>query len=176
MLEGDIEAILIFLRNTAFGPELELNLKDPNTKKNFTYTVDLSVLNLIKGQSPEADGTFVTILPKSGDKIKVKPLTYSEIIDIQNVIDAYPDFRIPPKVTLKLQRQILEINEKPLDKNEISTYVEHMPIMDSKYIKKFIYDNEPRLDMRKEITTPSGEKLTVDVGFGVDFFRPFFSI
>jgi hypothetical protein len=34
--------------------------------------------------------------------------------------------------------------------------------------------NEPRLDMKKEITTPSGEKQTVNVGFGVDFFRPFF--
>jgi hypothetical protein len=28
--------------------------------------------------------------------------------------------------------------------------------------------------MNKTIMTPSGEKLTVNVGFGVDFFRPFF--
>lgn len=33
LLEGDIEAILIFLRNTAFGPDMELNLTDPVTKK-----------------------------------------------------------------------------------------------------------------------------------------------
>jgi hypothetical protein len=29
MLEGDIEAILVFLRNTAFGPEYNVNLTDP---------------------------------------------------------------------------------------------------------------------------------------------------
>jgi hypothetical protein len=28
--------------------------------------------------------------------------------------------------------------------------------------------------MNKTIMAPSGEKLTVNVGFGVDFFRPFF--
>jgi hypothetical protein len=28
--------------------------------------------------------------------------------------------------------------------------------------------------MKKTVTTPSGELLTVNVGFGVDFFRPFF--
>jgi hypothetical protein len=28
--------------------------------------------------------------------------------------------------------------------------------------------------MTKTILAPSGERLTVNVGFGVDFFRPFF--
>jgi hypothetical protein len=49
-----------------------------------------------------------------------------------------------------------------------------MPIADSKFIRKFMEENEPRLDMKRVVMTPSGEKLTVNVGFGVDFFRPFF--
>ena len=49
-----------------------------------------------------------------------------------------------------------------------------MPIMDSKFIRTFMNENEPRLDINKTIMAPSGEKLTVNVGFGVDFFRPFF--
>jgi len=49
-----------------------------------------------------------------------------------------------------------------------------MPIADSKFIRKFMEDNEPRLDMKRVIMAPSGERLTVNVGFGVDFFRPFF--
>jgi hypothetical protein len=28
--------------------------------------------------------------------------------------------------------------------------------------------------MQRVVMTPSGEKLTVNVGLGVDFFRPFF--
>jgi hypothetical protein len=49
-----------------------------------------------------------------------------------------------------------------------------MPIVDSKYIRKFMNENEPRLDMNKTLIAPSGELLTVNVGFGADFFRPFF--
>lgn len=176
MLEGDVEAVLVFLRNTSFGTEMELNLKDPITKKNFTTVVDLGVLNLIEGQKPDPDGTFTTILPRSGDKVKLKPLTYSQLLDIQNIIESYPDFRISPKATLRVQNHIVEINEKVLEKSEIAIYVEKMPIVDSKHIKKFMNENEPRLDMRKDVITPSGEKLTVDVGFGVDFFRPFFGV
>jgi hypothetical protein len=49
-----------------------------------------------------------------------------------------------------------------------------MPIADSKYIRKFMDENEPKLDLTRTVIAPSGEKLTVNVGFGVDFFRPFF--
>jgi hypothetical protein len=49
-----------------------------------------------------------------------------------------------------------------------------MMIRDSKHIRKFLDDNEPKLDMERVVITPSGDRLTVNVGFGVDFFRPFF--
>ena len=58
MLEGDVEAILVFLRNTGFGPEVELNLVDPQTKKPFKTTVVLDQLSIVKGQTPSDDGTF----------------------------------------------------------------------------------------------------------------------
>jgi hypothetical protein len=62
------------------------------------------------------------------------------------------------------------------DKNKISVFVEQMPISDSKFIRRFILDNEPRLDLSKEVIAPSGEKVVIDIAFGVEFFRPFLSI
>jgi len=173
LLEGDIEAILIFLRNTAFGPEMELNLSDPITKKPFTGTVRLDELNVIKGQLPLEDGTFVTTLPKSQSTVKLKPMTYGEIMDVQKMAESYPQGRVAPKVTWRLNKQILEINGVQ-DRSEISKFIDQMPIADSKYIRKFMDENEPKLDLTRTVIAPSGEKLTVNVGFGVDFFRPFF--
>jgi hypothetical protein len=72
-----------------------------------------------------------------------------------------------------LNKQIVEANGVT-DKSDIARFVDQMPIADSKYIKKFMDDNEPRLDLTRTVMTPSGEQLTVNVGFGVDFFRPFF--
>jgi hypothetical protein len=60
------------------------------------------------------------------------------------------------------------------DRGMISTYVETMPIMDSKFLRVFVKDNTPSLDLRKTVKAPSGELVTFNVTFGVDFFRPFF--
>lgn len=175
LLEGDVEAILIFLRNTGFGPEVNMNLIDPQTKKNFQTTVVIDQLSIIKGEKPNEDGTFTTRLPKSGATIKIRPITYGEINEIQKTVDSYPQGRVAPKVTLRLNKEIVEV-DGTTDKSEIAKFVEQMPIMDSKYIRKFMDENEPRLDMKKEVIAPSGERLTVNVGFGVEFFRPFFGL
>ena len=173
LIEGDVEAILIFLRNTAFGPEISLNLTDPVTKKPFKSSTMLDQLTIVNGQQPNNDGTFTIILPKSQSTIKVKPLNYGEFIEITKLSDSYPQGRIVPKITWRLQREIVEIDGSS-DKELISKFIESMPISDSKFIRNFMNENEPRLDMTKTILAPSGERLTVNVGFGVDFFRPFF--
>ena len=173
LMEGDVEALLIFLRNTAFGPEMELNLTDPNTRKPFKTTVKLDELDITKGQQPSEDGTFITTLPKSQATVKLKPMTYGEILEIQRMSETYPEGRTAPKVTWRLNKQIVEINGVT-DRGEIVKFIDQMPIADSKYIRKFLDDNEPKLDLKKTVVAPSGEKLTVNVGFGVDFFRPFF--
>jgi hypothetical protein len=46
--------------------------------------------------------------------------------------------------------------------------------MDSKYIRKFLKDNEPSLDLKRSVIAPSGELVSFEIAFGVDFFRPFF--
>ena len=173
LIEGDVEAILIFLRNTAFGPEMNLNLTDPLTKKQFQATVMLDQLSIINGQQPNDDGTFIVTLPKSQTTIKLKPLSYGEIMEIVKLSETYPQGRIVPKITWRMQKEIIEVNGTT-DKASIAKFIETLPISDSKYIRKFMNDNEPRLDMNRTLMTPSGEKLTVNVGFGVDFFRPFF--
>jgi hypothetical protein len=173
LIEGDVEAILIFLRNTAFGPDVTLNLTDPTTKKPFQTTVMLDELSIISNQKPNDDGSFTILLPKSQTTIKIKPLTYGEIQDISRMASMYPQNRVVPKVTWRMEKEILEVNGST-DRAVIAKFIESMPISDSKFIRNFMNENEPRLDMNKTITTPSGEKLTVNVGFGVDFFRPFF--
>ena len=173
LIEGDVEAILIFLRNTAFGPEMTINVTDPATKKPFQTTVMLDELSIVGNQKPNEDGTFTVLLPKSQSTIKLKPLTYGEIMDINSMASTYPQGRVVPKVTWRMEKEILEVDGSQ-DKARIAKFIESMPISDSKFIRNFMNENEPRLDMNKTIMAPSGEKLTVNVGFGVDFFRPFF--
>ena len=84
-----------------------------------------------------------------------------DIQELDRMESSYPVGRVVPKQTWRLSKMIESINGNT-DKGNISIFVETMPIMDSKYIKKFMEENEP------------GEEMTVNIVFGVDFFRPFF--
>ena len=174
LLDEDIQAILLFLRNTAFGPEYTVISEDPKTNKKFESNINLGELNIKKGQIlPNEDGTFTTKLPVTGSIVKLKPLSFGELFEIEKIIENYPKGRVAPKVTMKLQRHIVELDGNN-DLGNISMFVEKLPIGDSKYIRKFLKDNVPSLDLNKQILAPSGEKVDVDIVFGVEFFRPFF--
>ena len=50
LLEEDIQAVLLFLRNTSFGPEYKVKLEDPKSKKEFEETLILDEINIKKGK------------------------------------------------------------------------------------------------------------------------------
>jgi hypothetical protein len=174
LLNGDVEAILIFLRNTSFGPEYKFNLIDPKTDKQFTASVTLDELNIKRPNvKPDENGCFTTTLPKCGKTVKLKPTTFYDIIELDKMASQYPPERMAPKVTWRLNKQILEFDGET-DRNKISAYIEALPISDSKYIRQFLKDNEPSLDLNQTVVAPSGELVSFEITFGVEFFRPFF--
>jgi len=176
LLDGDIEAILIFLRNTSFGPEYTINLMDPATGKMFQHTFIIDEINFKKpNTTPNEDGTFTTTLPRTGATVKLRLLTLGDKTKITDMETKYPKGRVAPTTIWTLQEQIVELNGET-DRGKIIEFVQNMPIMDSKYIKRFISQNEPGLDLTLEVIAPSGENVSTSITFGVDFFRPFFDI
>jgi hypothetical protein len=174
MTDGDVEAILIFLRNSSFGPEYVLNLIDPKTNKIFEHTEILDVLKIKETSvKPDEKGIFMTKLPKTGVTVKLKPLTFFEGLEIDKMAEQYPKGRTVPTVTWTLNKQIIEIDGNN-DVSVIAQFVSTLPIMDSKHIRTFLRENQPSLDLKREVYAPSGELVTFNVSFGVEFFRPFF--
>lgn len=137
-------------------------------------SLQLDELNIKRTENkPNEEGVFVIKLPKSGNEVKIKPLSLGDSLDIEKMVDSYPSNRVAPKVTWRLGKQIVSIDGNN-DRGMIGKFIETMPIMDSKFIRNFLNENEPRLDLQKEVTAPSGEKVIVDITFGVEFFRPFY--
>ena len=176
LLDGDIEAILIFLRNTSFGPEYTINLMDPATGKMFQHTFVIDEVNFKKpNTTPNEDGTYTTTLPRTGAIVKLRLLSLGDKTKITDMETKYPKGRVAPITIWTLQEQIVELNGET-DRGKIIEFVQNMPIMDSKHIKRFISQNEPGLDLTLEVIAPSGENVSTSITFGVDFFRPFFDI
>jgi hypothetical protein len=174
MIDGDVESILIFMRNSSFGPEYNVNLIDPKTNKMFEHTEILDELRIKETvEKPDENGQFITKLPKTNTTVKLRPLTFYEGIEIDKMGEQYPKGRTAPTVTWRLNKQIVEV-EGNSDPSIIAQFVSTLPIMDSKHIRNFLRDNSPSLDLKRQVYAPSGELVTFNVSFGVEFFRPFF--
>ena len=76
LVSGDVDAIILFLRATSYGPEFPIYVRDPETGEQIETVVDLSTLKskefTLKG---DKDGYFEYELPVSKDKVKFKFLT-----------------------------------------------------------------------------------------------------
>ncbi len=100
MLDCDIEAILIFLRNTAFGSDYKLILRDPKTLEEFEVTTQLDELNIKKPlHEPDSEGHFTFVLPVGGQKVKCKLLNGYDQKELKKFEDAYPKGIMAPTQT-----------------------------------------------------------------------------
>lgn len=174
MLDCDVQAVLIFLRNSSFGPQYNFTVTDPATSKTFETTIMLDSLDYIQSEeTPDSEGLFTFVLPKSNKVCKFRLLTIGDQRELDKFTSQYPKGMVAPIATKRLEKQIVEI-DNTRDTQEISKFITQMPISDAKDLRKFANKCEPKIDLQKVIQTPSGEKVTIDVAFGVEFFRPFF--
>tara|TARA_R100001377_G_C3165323_1_gene101102 strand:+ start:189 stop:947 length:759 start_codon:yes stop_codon:yes gene_type:complete len=176
LAECDKQAIFVFLRNTAFGPQYKFKLTDPTTGKEFEHTEDLSVLKTKEVTiSPDSDGLFTYTLPVSKKNCKLRLLTPSDDRQLLELEKSYEGMKVKPMATKRLEKCVVELDGEK-DPMTLSTAIHILPIKDAQEIKKFLQSVEPGLDVNKVATAPSGERIPYKINFGLNFFRPFFGL
>jgi hypothetical protein len=172
----DKQAILIFLRNTAFGPVLNLTLTDPNTKEKFDHSVDLSELTYKEFDlKADENGEYPFHMEKCKKHVTFKFLTEKEETELDELKDSWNGLGTAPIVTKRLEKLIksVEGNRDPMN---IRNFIETLPILDSQNFRKFVIKSKPGVDLTQTAIAPSGEKVIFNIDFGVEFFRPFYGI
>ena len=176
IVEEDRQAVLIFLRNTAFGPEYKFYLTDSKTEKEFTVSVDMSELKFKDfNLESDANGEYSYFMEKSKVRITFKFLTPKQEKELEDLKRSWNGQGVAPVVTKQLEMMIKSV-EGNRDMMNIHNFVDRLPIKDSQDFKKFVKENKPGLDLVKKVKTPSGEDVDVEIGFGVEFFRPFYGL
>ncbi len=176
IVDEDKEAILIFLRNTAFGSEYTVTLVDQKTNQEFDVKVDLSSLDFKPFTlEPDINGEYPYRMEKSNINITFKFLSQKQEKEIDELNKSWNGIGVAPIITKRLEMMIksIEGNKDPMN---IRNFIETMPIKDSQDFRKYVSDNKPGLDLTQTAKTPSGEEIQFRIGFGVDFFRPFYGI
>ena len=176
LVEEDKQAILIFLRNTSFGTEYKMNITDPKTGEVFSQVFDLSSVKIKDFKlEPNSDGEYSFYMEKSKVDVTFKFLTQKNQIELDKIRESWNGVGAPPIITKQLEMMIKSVGGIK-DQMQIRHFIDRMPIKDSQDFRKFITENKPSLDLTQTVTTPSGETTQVEIGFGVEFFRPFYGI
>lgn len=79
LLSGDVDAIMLFLRTTSYGPDFPVSVRDPKTNQYIETSIDLSKIKVkpfkLKG---DENGYFDYTVESTKDVIKFKYLTRKE--------------------------------------------------------------------------------------------------
>lgn len=176
LVEEDRQAVLIFLRNTAFGSEYTVTAKDPETGESFESKVDLSTLNIKDfNLTPDEHGNYEYFMEKSNKKITFMFLNRAQEEELDSLAKNWDKDQIAPTVTKRLEMLIKSVDGNT-DMMAIHGFIQSLPILDSKKFKKYVLENKPGLDLGVNVKCPSGKTIRIFIGFGRDFFRPFYGI
>ena len=176
MVDDDKQAVLLFLRNTAFGSQYKFKLIDPKTDIEFEREVDLSEVKFKDFTLvPDVNGEYKYHMEKSNVDITFKFLNQKQIDEIKKIEDSWNGNGVAPIITKQLEMMIKSVAGNK-DMMNTRNFIDRLPIKDSQDFRKYVRENSPKLDLKKIVKTPSGEDIQVEVGFGVEFFRPFYGL
>ena len=177
LLPGDRNAIMVWLRATAYGEMYPVTLLD-EFEDPFDTEINLNELKTIElNVEPEEDGLFTFQLPISKTFIRFKLLTCGDIDEIEKMIQKDKEINLPVNNanTYKLEKMIVEVNGER-NKSIIRDFAHSMRIADSKEFVKFADSIDAGLDLNIEVGTPGGGSIKTFLPLNVNFFWPEFRV
>lgn len=175
LLQGDRNAIMLFLRTSSYGADYSVQVTDPRNGITFNSKVDLLKLKYKEvNEYPDESGYFTVEIPMRKKIVTFRLISSGEDSILhkkaEQIKEAYGE-EISQYPTMKLKAHIVAINDKT-DRSYIDRFVDAMPALDAVKIRRKIMDVSPDVDMKYEFTTKDGYKFDAYLTLGADFFFP----
>jgi hypothetical protein len=173
LLPGDRNAIMLWLRATAYGEMYPVTLLDENDEA-FETEINLNELKTIElNVEPDEEGLFNFVMPLSNANVRFKLLTCGDVDEIERMLeeDRENNLLVNNATTYKLEKMIVEVNGER-NKMMIRDFVNYMRIADSKAFNKFVDSIDTGIDLNIEVGTPGGGSVKTFLPLNVRFFWP----
>jgi hypothetical protein len=180
LLLSDLQAILIFLRSTAYGDSVDINLGCPHCGKESDQQIRLSELEFKKPKNePNENGKYVIFLPEIEMEFVICPPTFLKELE-KHESETERDFfvykeedgtetKVKKEKSLSLVYNIDSINGI-IDKEKIRTIIRKLPKRYVDVITNFISENEVGVDEKMNLKCPfCGEEFFQKLSVGYSF-------
>lgn len=134
LLSGDVQAISMFLRSTAYGDKIELNVHCPVCKHQDKIDYQISSFKMKDIQVvPTSEMLLVTELPVTKKIIKMRVPTFLEEFSLKGSSEGFI------QKLIKVTKVLGDIT----DGRVIAGMIPKLPMLDSKHLRKFLEENTP---------------------------------
>jgi len=174
LVEGDRNAIMLWLRATGYGNMYPIVVEDEYGKP-FETDVDLNEIKTVELKAePDADGHFEFKLPVSGVVVKFKFLTVGEGEDIAEKVEYEVEtLKLPINNTntYTLAKQLVSVNGDT-NPETIQSFSENMRVGDAKVLRDYIESIDCGVDLKITVGTPGGGSVSTFLPLNLKFFWP----
>jgi len=177
LLVGDRNAIMIWLRATAYGEMYPVTLFDENDIP-FDTEINLNDLKFkYLGADTDAEGLFDFIMPISKTQIKFRLVTCGMTDEIEAMLKKDKENGVPVNntATYTMEKMIVEVNGNR-DKSVIRNFVENARIGDTKAFMEYVEKINCGVDMDITVQTPGGGSIKTFLPLNLHFFWPDFKL
>lgn len=166
LLVADKDAIILFLRSTAYGDKypVEFVCTNCNNKTEISFAISSIEMNDIC-ELPDENGEFEFFLKLSKKKVKFKPLTVADEEVLEKLLETkkkkFNDIEFKEEITSKYMLQLTEIDGNR-DKKTIENFIKKMPLKDSSDLRNHIEKTEPGINKKIKLNCPNCEREFFD--------------
>ena len=174
---GDKSAIMLGIRITGYGHLYPVRSTCNKCGAKNEIDIDLTSIPIKRLKIEPTDlgfNSFSCTLPVTGKNIKFKYLNGHDEREREIINKRYKNLGIEKEnsITDFLESVILSIDDIT-DKNKIKHFVQNMPARDSRYLRKYIKENEAGMDMKHTYTCRScNSENNIFIPVTSEFFWP----
>ena len=177
---GDKNALVVASRITGYGADYETSVACPNcgTSNDHQFDLDAVEIKSADGELPEfveatADGTFLITVPRMNVPVECRLLTGKDEKALAQLEKNRKRLKLSETLmTDQFKRFIVSVNGVK-DAPYIASFVDNMPAIDSRYLRKIYQQVVPNVDMKQEFACRECDfEQQMEVPFTSDFFWP----
>jgi len=157
-LIGDKNALVIGARITGFGADYATSLTCPNCNEVNNTTFDLHALSLHCADSIPEDievtpgGTFKFKLPTTAVVLEVRLLTAGTEKQLSAAAERKKKMNLPDSRSTDLLKAVIVSVNGVVDPGMVAQFVDLMPSMDSRFLRRIYEKIKPDVDLNHEFT------------------------
>ena len=179
LLLGDRNALLVAARITGYGNIYETQIKCPECGAKYIHSFDLNLIERKDSGDLESlnvfnrEGLFYFTLPRTKVEVGFQALTTKDEKTLADMGDKKKKYGLGESTLTDLLKTIIVSINGDVDRTNIGSFVDNMPAIDSRILRKVYSKAVPDVDMTQDVTcTECGTVAKMEVPFTGDFFWP----